>query len=278
MPLAGYMCCRDGKPHDFDDCLAANREGLCQHSLSLLSAMQLNARRRAGIGISSSVLNVCPRQYILSQEHDYYESPADFYNRWRGSFGHYAIEMGGPYTGIVQEVRFYRTISVEGVPFTISGQPDWVDIGRQHISDAKFVARAPNAPYQDHENQINVYAWLLEGGYTMYGGRQLHISSKVGWDYSLPDDWEAQTADVNYMDAKGEHIYPVILWTEEARERFITQRLTPYKQYSETGSLAVIGTRGKENKWKGKFCPFMRDENPGTCCMVDQDFQNLEAA
>lgn len=280
MPLVGYICCRDGKTREFSECIKANREGLCQHSLSLLSAMKMNAERRAGIGISSSVLNMCPRQHILSERNDYYEAPQDFYNRWRGSFGHYAIEMGGPYPGIVQEVRFYRTIDVDGTPFTISGQPDWVDVDKRHISDAKFVGRAPKQPYQDHENQVNVYAWLLEGGEVWGDCTVDGLYRRGGNEHCnpLPEGWEAQTASVNYMDAKGEHIHPLSIWTDEARERFIRERLRPHKIYKETGNLAQIGVRGTEESWKSKFCPFMRDENPGKCCMANREYELLDAA
>lgn len=287
MPLAGYICCRDGEPRDFDDCIHANRKGLCRHSLPLLSAMKMNSERRSGIGISSSVLNMCPRQYILGERNDYYEAPEDFYNRWRGSFGHYAIEMGGPYPGVVQEVRFYRTIDVDGTPFTISGQPDWVDVETRHISDAKFVARSPKQPYQDHENQVNVYAWLLEGGYIRHTDyrvidftrdgafleeEEVEVSLFPGDSGNpMPAGWQAQTADVNYMDAKGEHRFPLAIWTDEARERFIRERLRPHKEYRRTGNLASVGVRGTEESWKSKFCPFMRDENPGKCCMENRE-------
>lgn len=274
MPLAGYICCLDGTTKSFDTCIQSCRDGLCKHSLPLLSAMKMNADKRAGIGISSSVLNVCPRQFILSEREDFYEDPKDFYNRWRGSFGHYALEMGGPYPDIVQEVRFYRTMDVDGVPFTISGQPDWIDIGCRHISDAKFVGYAPKGPYQDHENQVNVYAWLVEGGYTM---------EENGHRY-IPAGWRTETASVNYMDAKGEHVYPITLWTTEAMERFVRERLRPHKQYQETGCLDGIGIHDRDQEWKARYCPFARPENPGHCCMQDasvvriEDYSVLEAA
>jgi hypothetical protein len=244
--LVGTICCRDGKPKPFAECIKTCQEGGCNHSLPLLSAMRANTERRKGIGISSSVLSQCPRQYILQERNDYYESPSDYYPRWRGSFGHYAIEMGGPYPPeILMERRFYRNISVDGVAFELSGQPDWYDSERRHLSDHKFVGYRPKELRPDHDKQINVYSWLLDGA-------------------SLPVD----TASVVYMDAKGEVEFDVPLWSTEAVEGYIIRSLRPHIEYAQTGNLAGVGIADTPDEWKAKYCPFRHDCNKGRCCIT----------
>jgi hypothetical protein len=206
--------------------------------------MQNNAERRAGIGISSSVLALCPRQHVLQERNDYYEDPEKYYQRWRGSFGHYAIEMGGPYPGVVQEVRFYRTMEVDGVSFTISGQPDWIDTTRRRLEDHKFVGWPPKELKPDHEAQVNVYKWLIED-----------------------QGYEVDSAAVNYLHTKGYIQFEVPLWTTPAVEGYIRRKLVPHARYIKTGNLSLLKIEDEQDKWKGQYCPFQLDGNPGRCCM-----------
>lgn len=264
MPLAGPMCCQDGNPASFDNCIAKSREGHCQHSVPLLRAMQLNSTRRKGIGISSSVLSMCPRQYVLGEANDYYEDPAAYYPKWRGAFGHYAIEMGGPYPGIAQEVRFYRTVNVLGLDFEISGQPDWVDVEHRHIDDSKFVGFRPKEPYKDHEAQINVYHWLMIGGYV----KGDYIAYPGDYQNPIPENWEARAASITYRDTKGEAQYPIGLWSMDAVESYVRRRLEPHARYIKTGNLALLKIEDDVDFWKAKYCPFQDPRNPGRCCMA----------
>lgn len=263
MPLVGPVCCQTGQPEDFPSCLQRSKEGGCVHPLPLLKAMENNAKRRAGIGISSSVLGMCPRQHVLQERNDFYEDPKDYYNRWRGSFGHYAIEMGGPYPGVVQEIRFYRDISVEGVSFTVSGQPDWIEVDRRHLEDHKFTNWPPSEVKPDHEAQVNVYIWLIQGG---------EARGKGDWSglAGLPKGWEIESAAINYMSTKGYVQYPVTIWSEAAVEAYITRRLTPHARYIKTGNLSLLKIEDEADKWKARYCPFRDPRNPGRCCMASE--------
>lgn len=263
------MCCQTGQPEQFESCINRSQEGGCDHPLPLLMAMQNNSIRRKGIGISSSVLGMCPRQYVLQERNEYYEDPKDFYPRWRGSFGHYAIEMGGPYHNVVQEVRFYRGIEVDGVNFELSGQPDWIDVSRRNLEDHKFVGWPPDGVKPDHEAQVNVYKWLLEGGYTGMCLLGKCFKDHPGErDNPLPEGFKVESAGINYLHTKGYVRFPIPLWTTESVEKYITRRLKPHASYIKTGNLSLLKIEDAADQWKAKYCPFQDPRNPGRCCMV----------
>lgn len=247
MPLAGTLCCQDGKPKSFEHCIQQAHQGGCQHSIPLLTAMSQNSKSREGITISPSTLSTCPRWQILSERNDYFESPADYYRRWLGSGTHAAISMSGPYEMVTQEQRFSRSLSVEGREYVVSGQPDWYDEQSEHLEDFKRVSYLPRAVRPDHETQLNIYAWLLEGN-------------------GLP----VKSAAVRYLGNTGELVHPVALWTEDAVERYITDKYQPVARYHYHGNLSLLRVH-KSDEWKAPYCPFASDHNPGRCCMSPVD-------
>lgn len=243
MPLVGTICCQDGQPHDFDYCKTQCRQGGCNHTLPLLSSMQANGAKREGVGLSASLLSGCPRQFILAERNDYYEDPERWYARWLGTAGHSAIEHGGPYEGILSEVRFYRSIDTDAGEIVVSGQTDWYDEDYRRLEDFKFVAFAPKALKPDHEFQVNVYAWILEGN-----GK------------------EVDSAGVNYYHAgRTRHTtFEVPLWTQDAIEDRIRKSLQPHADYATTGNLSLVKAPS-DFAW-GASCPFRHPCNPGRCC------------
>lgn len=249
--LKGTICCQDGSTQPFDRCMGCARAGQCDHSLPLLTFMQKNQESRQGVGYSSSVLNGCPRQHILKQNVDYWESPKDFYARWRGSWGHHAVDMTGPYPGIVQEVRFRRNVTVDGVTFDVSGKPDWIDPEEQEIQDHKTIAFIPKAPYDDHKRQINIYAWLVETGECDQPGIGPYLISR---------------ARMHYLAGKNEAFMDVDLWSHDAVEEYVVNRLRPFAAHVLNGTLP--GKLGESEKWKAAYCPF---KGSGKCCMEQDD-------
>ena len=251
MPLVGTICCQDGKPKSFDQCIGTCRAGGCEHPLPILMSMSRETEKRAGVGYSSSTLSQCPRQFVLMARNDFYEDPNDHYAKWMGTLGHLAVEASGPYEGITQEVRYLSTISVDGVDFELSGQPDWYDEERGILDDYKYTGYPPNGPREEHEAQLNVYAWLLENN-------------------GLP----VETARVIYLHPKSrstgkrQATYFVPLWTTEAVERYIVEKLRPHAQYQRDGNLVKLGLDPIKDAWKAQFCPFRHPRNPGRCCLT----------
>jgi hypothetical protein len=248
LPLVGTICCQDGKPKPFAECIRNCRERGCQHPLPILVSMSKESEKRDGIGYSSSTLSQCPRQHVLAARNDYYESPDDYYPRWMGTLGHLAVEASGPYVGISQEVRYHATVSVDGLDVAISGQPDWYDTQAKELDDYKYTAYPPREPRPEHEAQLNVYAWLLENnGLDVDTARVIYLHPK------------------NRQTGKRQTTYDVSLWSPEAVERYITAKLLPHVTYLRDGNLVRLGLP-PEDAWKAQFCPFRHSCNPGRCC------------
>lgn len=272
MPLVGTLCCQSGSPQTFDHCMAESRAGRCQHTVPLLASMQKNSEARKGIGISTSVLGTCPRQFVLSERNNYYEDPELCYPRWIGTFSHYAVELGGPYPGIVQEHRFYRMVTVDGVAFELSGQPDWIDVDAGTIEDSKFVAFAPAQPYDSHAAQLNVYAWLVEGGYVK---DTAYTDCTRGCVHNpVNEETEFETLRVNYYHGpsgkpKRRHTtYRVDRWSDAAVESYVQSKLLPHAKFIKTGNTMDLQAPEDFSFWSS--CPFLHENNPGRCCMAVQ--------
>ncbi len=292
MPLQGTICCQTGQPRSFAECEQECRAGMCKHSLPILVNMRKNTERRQGIGISASTLSSCPRQVILQARNDFYEDPEDYYARWQGTVGHYAVEMDGPYDGVVQEVRFYREITVEGIAFEVSGQPDWIEPEIGLIADHKFTTHKPREPKQDHISQLNVYRWLAEGGYTrgvveefvdynrsgMPEYKEESYLSHTGDEHNpLPHDFSVSNLRIYYYHGpskdKSRHTeFNIPLWDTNDVEAYIRSKLHPHARYIKTGSLVGVGVSGPENQWRVNYCPLRHDCNTGQCCLAPMPF------
>jgi hypothetical protein len=213
--------------------------------------MSKEQERRQNVGYSSSTLSQCPRQYVLAARNDYFEDPDDYYARWMGSLGHLAVESSGPYPGITQEIRYRYTITVDGVGVEISGQPDWYDRELRQVDDYKYTGYPPNSPREEHEAQLNVYAWLLENN-------------------SLP----VEEARVIYLHPKSRQsgkrhtIFQVPMWTDDAVARYISSKISPHIQYAKDNNIAKLSLDPKTDLWKAGFCPFRHPCNPGQCCLA----------
>lgn len=263
MPLAGTICCQTGQPTPFEVCEKNCQQGVCTHALPLLVNMRKNSQRREGIGVSSSVLGGCPRQYILGRTTDYYEDPEDYYARWFGSFGHHAIEMDGPYPGIIQEVRFYRSITVNGEEVEISGQPDWIDLDNATIADHKITGRKPTEARQEHIQQLNVYKWLVEGGEGRGVGTWPDVRHYL--------NWKVRKLELRYYLAVGKerHVeFDVPLWEDHLIEDYIRRALAPIIHAEKTGDPMSVGVMGKMHEWRANYCAFRHECNGSSCCML----------
>lgn len=221
-------------------------------------------KRREGAGISATTLLQCPRQTILKETEDYYESPADYHARWRGTGVHAMAEVGGPYPDVVQERRIRKGVVVGEDRITITGQPDWYDRSTRHLDDWKSTSSCPTTPYDDHIAQLNIYAWLIDGG-TWDGlydercfGDKLELTQlkpEISTDI-------VESASIIYIDPKRSVRRDVELWSSDATEAFIVRAATPIAEYYRTGTLPA-GITARSELWKRRFCPF---SGSGKCC------------
>jgi hypothetical protein len=221
----------------------------------LIDAMRSNEGNREGAGLSATMILQCPMQTILKETEDYYESPADYHARWRGTGVHAMAEVDGPYEDVIQEERIRKNVTVLGETITVSGKPDWFDTRHNHLDDWKSTKKCPSAPYDDHIAQINIYAWLIDGG---------------SWDKRGKLSNTVESASIVYIDPDRSVIREVELWTTEATEAMIVRKIEPLVLYRRDGILPDgIGPSGSDS-WKRRFCTF---KGTGKCC-ADRETTN----
>lgn len=284
MPLVGTICCQTGQPEKFSVCEERCRQGGCDHALPILVNMRKDGERRKNVGVSSSTLAGCPRQFVLGQSMGFYENPEDYYARWLGTIGHYAIEMDGPYPGVIQETRFYREIEVDGSTVVLSGQPDWIDTNGDslNIDDHKIVGGKPKEARQEHVAQLNVYRWLVEGGYvgSVVLGKEFEWYRGEG-ENPIPPHLDVEQLRLHYYHpGKGSRHteFDVMIWTDEAVERYVRASLRPIEHYVKTGRWQDIGVSGQQHAWRAKYCPFRHECNGSRCCQLPIGLEPLTEA
>jgi hypothetical protein len=250
---------------DFQTCHDRCRGRTCVFPLPLIDAMAKNEGSRVGAGWSATTILQCPLQTILKEEEDYYESPADYHARWRGTGVHAMAEVGGPYEGVIQGRRIRKFVYVGDEPVMVTGKPDWFDARYNHLDDWKSTKKCPSAPYDDHIAQVNIYAWLIDGG--MWDGGA--DSYGVPFPQFKSTD-VVETASIIYIDPDRSVIRAVELWTTEATEAMIQRKLEPLVRYRQTGELPAGIRDSGPDSWKRRFCPF---KGTGKCC-ADREATN----
>ena len=228
MPLAGFICCQTGEPSGCGSCLAMARSGECAYPLPLLSTMAAHKESRNGLGISSTDVSGCPRQYVLKNRFDFYESPEDYCARFRGSGLHSQMESAGPYHGVLQEERFFGTIS--GVP--ISGMPDWVDITNKEILDWKTCSAIPREAYDSHILQLNIYAELLHQS-------NIEVDKGAVW----------------YFDGRKFRRRTIPIWQGRERTERLETAVHPFLQTLRSDSEIPDRIPEYPNHFLCKYCP-----------------------
>jgi hypothetical protein len=256
--LVGVKCDDIGAYADefsFEECIACSLAGgprKCHAPTALLVAMAQAQHDRKDAGISATMLLDCPRKVALQTTEDWYEHPADFWSRFRGTLAHMALEhYAVDAEHLVNEVRRRKTYEVDGVEIAITGKPDHVDVSRGLILDFKTcqsVGAKPvgaGKPKDGHEAQVNIYADLCDGGVNMTTGEFETI--------------EVTRGGIVYLDMKSYRKVPVNIWPAEERRAFIVERLRPIADYRRTGVLPGLlydTERPTMRSWKcaSKWC------------------------
>src|SRR5690606_7046191 len=95
----------------------------CHAPYALIKGMASNSEERKDAGLSATMLlDPCARRVILQQEEEFHEPPSRYWARFRGTIGHLMMEQyddGGE--GIIQEVRFKKTIELDGEEIEVTG-------------------------------------------------------------------------------------------------------------------------------------------------------------
>lgn len=129
--------------------------------------------------------------------------------------------------GCAQEQRLYTTIDINGQAYKISGQFDIlkdINLEMQKLVDVKSTSvwsYIYNSKEQDYVKQLSVYRYIgNKNGYNI--GRHAEI-------FMIFTDWSKSRAkkDVNYPQLRIS-IKPIVLWDDEATEKYIIERLTEF--------------------------------------------------
>lgn len=258
MTLAGTVCCQDGSKKTFAHCQVCSLAGSCSFPRPLIDEMAQKEESREGAGISATGLLGCPRQYCLQSTEPYYESPADYHARWRGTGVHAMAEAYGPYPGVIQERRIRLVIATPSGEAELTGKPDWFDANRGYLEDWKSTKKAPSKPYDDHEAQVNIYAMLIEEGIF---DDMLNLVT----GYTGPDGYafKVNEAAIRYIDADRSVAIPVTLWSEDYTRSFVERKMEPIVKFLKTGELPEGIAHDKDLAWKTKYCAF---RGTGKCC------------
>ena len=235
MPIKGVICGYDGTKQDFDTCIRCHEsfgERNCHAPVELLRSMKNNMATRANAGWSASTLLSCPRAVALLDTYDYYEPLKTGWNKARGTYLHTMLESEMvPSDNIIAEVRIEKYYDGFDPPIRITGKPDKVYRNEGIIIDYKSKYRLPTKPDPMHEAQMNVYAWLLNGGTMLHDdGRKEPVNIKIVRGGMLYITWN--TAEDSQFLKIG---YPI--WDELQMNAFLHSRIEPLAKWKETGVL-----------------------------------------
>lgn len=186
----------------------------------ILLGMYQNLVKVRPAEITVTQLLHCARKNQLEKTTDFYADPRTNYPAYRGTIIHSIMERNAPMNAQVEQ-RYAR--EYEGV--LISGGIDWsmsVAHGRTLLRDFKSVVDLPKyySAYTTHQQQINLYRWLL------------HLD---------PDKTDME---IVYISMDGVKIIPIKaggetkggrkianqVWSDEQVESFIRQRLPLLQQ------------------------------------------------
>jgi hypothetical protein len=134
---------------------------------------------------------------------------------------------------IIAEVRVEKYFNdLDGYePVRITGKPDKVYKKEGVIIDYKSKYRLPTKPDPMHEAQMNVYAWLLDGGTLLHNdGTKEAVNVKIVRGGMLYITWN--TPEGEQFLKLG---YPI--WEESKINSFLTQRIKPLAEWKKTGVL-----------------------------------------
>lgn len=262
MPLVGVRCDdpkHKSETYSFDECLACSLAGgprRCNNPYQIIYAMTRNKIERKDAGISATMLLDCPRRVILQQEHDYVEAPSAYWPRLRGTLAHLLVEQYSD--GLepkIAEIRFKKTITIEGLDFEITGKPDMILPDRKLIIDYKsnkdvddqYQPMVKGKAKTEHVEQVNIYRWLLAGGTNMDTGETVDI--------------EIDKGEIHYFDLmRWKEPIEVPIWPLDEIDLFLVKRIKPLLEYRLKGQMPPKMTDffGDRHTWCS-FCP-LRDE------------------
>lgn len=165
MPQVGWFDPSTQRRVLFDDAIeeAQVHGDAFGYPLEVLTGMRAQLEKVRPDVMTVTTLLSNPRHVKLERANDYFATPDSNFATYRGSIIHQILEDNADAESDT-EIRMSRTFN--GVE--ISGQPDSVRIrrtnGRTLLRDWKSTKELPryDNAYSNHQQQVNLYRWLLE--------------------------------------------------------------------------------------------------------------------
>ncbi|HKZ86590.1 MAG TPA: hypothetical protein VJ793_23410 [Anaerolineae bacterium] len=276
MPFTGFVCEADGSPVASDDCLACARGGArpgCHMTAPVINGI-LRHLRPDGFGLTVTTLLGCPRKWRLSQTHDYQLKPSEAWWSYRGQLMHgisaqYAED--DPFA--IAEMRYEMTITIDGQPVTISGQPDLILLDRATLVDYKTTKRIPGpwrawaCPDTGEVIRESQFVWRSRWmDCVSCGGRHVageietigeprpyphHVQQVSLYRLLLAENGiDVATAEIAYMDMATQLRAPVELMSLDEARAMLVARLPLFLQDDPPGVLT-----DPDDLWACDFCP-----------------------
>lgn len=198
MPLAGFLCQANPTVKvSFEDCLECARSGEnpCDFTPEMLKAMVDGGNR--GTEIHATSLNTCLRQTALQLRIPFWAKPSDYWLILMGRLVHKGLEHWREPNSIIERV-FTRVVA----GLKIVGQPDAIYPKLKLIRDWKKPKSFPRQAKLWHEQQLNIYRWLLAPEIevdkleVVYFGGEPRRFAVPTWPMAQTDAWIKERASV----------------------------------------------------------------------------------
>lgn len=231
--IKGFISEYDGREMLFDDYILAVNKGEEPGALPVpvlegIKNLLLDQEDVNGVIRVTSMLG-CTRQIYFEKKigSPEYVKPSSIYPMFRGTIAHKIME-GFTVPGAVDEKRFVRDYK----GFKITGKPDRILPAEKKIQDYKTTETLPEfgRVYKSHEEQLNIYRWL------------------VGEEY------EIDNMEVIYISMKGAKTIRVRVWTDPELEEFLDNRIELIQNALVKDELVPF-----EKIWLCDYCDFQTE-------------------
>ncbi len=254
MPLIGFDCKSKGKTFTIPECLACARDHqqTCHFDYPILSGMVRLENGAKGQAYRVTELLTCLRKAFFERTRDYTVTPESRYWAFRGQLTHVLIEFADT-EGAIKETRFYKKLDTVngGEPnfVTITGQPDIVYPNLQLIRDYKTAVMVPKdgQARQHHIWQVNIYHWLLQGGY------QIDDNGDFAQEVNIP----IEQAEIIYMDMSKVVRAPMPIWDLDEVENYILGRVLQLEA-AKKGQLPPVPDTHGQWQCNPQYCSFTK--------------------
>ena len=231
--MLGFISEYDGREIPFDEYIKLANKGEEPGSLPIpvlegIKNLLLDQEDVNGIIRVTSMLG-CVRQIYFEKKigKPQYVKPFSIYPMFRGTIAHKIME-GFTVKGAIDEQRFIR----EYKGFKITGKPDRIIPSERKIQDYKSTETLPEfgRVYKSHEEQLNIYRWLIG------------------------EEYQTDELEVIYISMKGAKSLKARIWSDLELETFLSERISLIEKALNKDELVPF-----EKIWLCDYCDYRNE-------------------